>query len=35
MDIDINRLLQISDELGFKEISNRLSKIAKDRKSVV
>lgn len=33
MDIDINRLLQISDELGFKEISNRLSKIAKKQKA--
>lgn len=33
MDIDIIRLLQISDELGFKEISNRLSKIAKKQKA--
>lgn len=28
MNTDINRLLQISDELGFKEISSKLSKIA-------
>lgn len=27
MNIDINRILQISDELGFKEISSKLSKI--------
>lgn len=27
MNIDINRILQISDELGFKEISRKLSKI--------